>query len=76
MKAEKKPREKPAQLFLFEPPTQVNRRRSAEDDELFRAVVRLRKSGKSVYAAGYSHLVDGDLLSTDQLLAAAAVLTP
>lgn len=59
------------QLALFEPPPQ-RRRSGSEDRMLVEAVRRLRKNGHQVYAAGRSHQVDGNLLSTAQLLELAA----
>jgi len=64
---------KEEQLILFEPPRQ-RRRSRAEEQAVFAAVLRLRKFGRQVYAAGHAHQVDGRLLSTAQLLEAAAAL--
>jgi hypothetical protein len=61
------------QLLLFALPRQ-QRRSVLEKKAVFDAVVRLRRAGRQVYAAGRDHRVDGKLLSTAQLLAIAALL--
>ena len=59
------------QLGLFDPPAQ--RRRAGRESELMlEAVALLRKLGHRVYQAGRQHQVDGNLLSTDQLIRMAA----
>jgi hypothetical protein len=48
----------------------------AETDELYRAVMSLRCTARTVYCAGADHQVDGRLLSTRQLVVLAHSVTP
>ena len=70
----------PAQLVLpLDPPLRLRYGQvvepRAETDELYRAVMSLRRTGRTVYRAGADHQVDGRLLSTRQLVALALSLT-
>lgn len=68
-------RREAAQLSILDRAPAVQKRRPVDADT-YAAIGLLRSAGKTVYAAGDQHRVDGRLLDTDQLRRLAAAYKP